>query len=261
MRPPATATIKLLPPQPSAYPHQVVSSLCFGTSGYAYKAWQGSFYPPNLPLEGRLLHYAGTFGCVELNHTYYRMPNQGALAALCTDVPETFKFAVKAPQIITHHRRLVATQSLCDRFFAATAQLKAHLGAHLFALPAFLQKDLSRLRDFLQGLPHGQRVALDLPHPSWQDDRVYSTLHDHGAALCLNDTDDVAIGSPRQVTADFGYVRLRRTTYTPQDLAHWHAWLAAQHWRQAFVFVQRGAADHGLQGAQTLTRLQHEQGR
>src|SRR3954470_20476747 len=103
-----------------------------GTSGYADLAWKGSFYPQDLPAKGMLRYYGVQFRAVELNNTFYRMPKAPALAALTKEVPGDFRCALKAPQSITHFRRLKNVDEPLAAFVGAARVLKTRLGPVLF---------------------------------------------------------------------------------------------------------------------------------
>ena len=218
-----------------------------GTSGYSYKAWKGTFYPKDLPDAGMLAHYAGRLPTVEINNTFYRMPSKSVLARWADEVPRDFCFVLKAPQRITHQRRLTVAAAPDLSYFIETAStLGARLGPLLFQLPPFLKKDAGRLRDFLALLPLGTRAAFEFRHASWFDDEVYGALREGGATLCSADTDDPGdAGAPVVPTASWGYLRLRRADYGDADLAAWAGRIRSQPWDEAFVFFKHEDAGKG----------------
>src|SRR6185295_13356147 len=181
-----------------------------GTSGYSYKEWVGPFYPEKTPASAMLRCYAERFPTVEINNTFYRMPAESLLEGWAREVPGTFAFTLKAPQRITHFKRLKEVALDVALFTRRAAVLGDRLGMLLFQLPPFLKKDLPRLRDLLGALPAGQRVALEFRHESWQDDEVYEALRACGAALCVVEDDEDGT-SPFVCTSEDAYLRLRRT--------------------------------------------------
>ncbi len=207
-----------------------------GTSGYSYPAWKGSFYPADLPAARMLATYAARLPVVEINATFYRMPQAKTLAAWRAQVPPGFVFALKAPQRITHVKRLAAAADDVGFFHSVAAELGAALGPVLWQLPPSLRKDLPRLRDFLALLPRGGRAAFEFRHPSWQADDVVAALTEAGAALCI--ADDEERSTPAVATAGFGYLRLRRPDYDDAALARWADTVRAQRWDDAFVFFK-----------------------
>lgn len=207
-----------------------------GTSGYSYKEWLGSFYPEKLPANQMLHYYAGHFPTVEINNTFYRMPAESMLAGWAQEVPDRFMFTLKAPQRITHQKRLREAEQDVREFLRRAAALGAKLGVILFQLPPFLRKDLPRLQDFLAALPSDRRFAFEFRHASWQDEEVYQALRVRGVALCVADTDQG--DTPFVCTSDSGYLRLRRTHYDDKDLGAWAERIAAQPLARAYVYFK-----------------------
>lgn len=224
-----------------------------GTSGWSYAAWKGRFYPPGVSSRSMLPAYAARLDCVEVNATFYRMPRPATLADWREQVPDGFRFAVKAPQRITHLSRLSGAEEPLAAFSHATAELGPKLGPVLFQLPPSMKVDLPRLRDFLALLPRGARAAFEFREPSWYGGGVLAALADAGAALCVADTDEGE--TPLAPTAGFGYLRLRRTDYDDAALARWAARVAAQPWSEAFVFFKHEDEARGPALALRMERL------
>jgi uncharacterized protein YecE (DUF72 family) len=222
-----------------------------GTSGFAYKEWKGSFYPEKLPATQMLGFYAERFRTVEINNTFYRPPTASTLQAWADQVPAGFRFVLKAPQAITHIRRLVGVGEPAAAFLEVAATLKERLGPLLFQLPPNFKKDVPRLRAFLALLPAGCRAALEFRHPSWFDDEVFGLLRDHTTGLCVADAED-DLQVPFVATTDWGYLRLRRPDYDAAALAAWAAKMSAPGWRDCYVFFKH--EDSG-QGPQLAARL------
>jgi len=207
-----------------------------GTSGFSYKEWIGSFYPPKLPASRMLQFYAERLPTVELNNTFYRMPNEALLRGWNERTPDSFRFVLKAPRQITHIKKLADCADALGRFTQVATTLGSKLGPLLFQLPPTFQRDVERLGVFLRLLPQGLRAAFEFRHPSWFDESTYVTLREHGAALCIAEVDDER--PPLVATADFGYLRLRREDYTPEQIADWATTLRALPFREAYVFFK-----------------------
>lgn len=228
-----------------------------GTSGYSYKEWKGTFYPDDLPASKMLSFYAGHFGGVEINNTFYRMPDAKTLAKWTTEVPESFVFVLKAPQRITHQKRLAGAEDDLRYFYEVAESLGKQLGPVLFQLPPYFRKDVEKLRALLAAIPPGKRAALETRHESWLSDDVYDVLREHDAAFVAADTDEVA--EPERIftpTASWGYVRLRRTEYDDEQLAAWARRAESAGWSEAFVFFKHEDEGKGpLFARRFLTKL------
>ena len=237
-----------------------------GTSGYSYKEWKGSFYPEKIRPDAMLAYYASRLGAVEINNTFYRMPKAEVLAAWAAEVPGRFSFVLKAPGSITHRKQLEPGGPILRAFCEAAQAMGPKLGAFLLQLPPFLEKDVAMLDAFLAALaklPNAPpRVALEFRNGSWlvdQDGAVGAMLHRHGAALCLAESDDASapldLGARLGSTADWGYLRLRRTDYTDDELTAWVARLRAQKWKEVYVFLKHEDEGKGPAFATKLRAL------
>jgi uncharacterized protein YecE (DUF72 family) len=227
--------------------------LLVGTSGYSYKEWKGSFYPEDLPASAMLRHYATRLPAVEINNTFYRMPRAEMLAGWAEQVPDGFRFALKASQRITHHRRLKDAADSVDFFFRVASTLGDRLGPTLFQLPPNLSRDLPRLREFLAILPAGCRGAFEFRHASWFDDEVFGALRERNLALCV--AEDEKLETPLVATTDWGYLRLRRQDYAEEDLKRWSDQIAGQPWTEAYVFFKHEEEGRGPALAETLAKI------
>ena len=208
-----------------------------GTSGYSYKTWKGSFYPERLSDKKMLPYYGERFRTVEINYTFRRIPTPSTVANWAAAVPDGFKFVMKAPEKITHTKRLDGVEDLMAELSAAVETLGERLGPILLQLPPYARKDAPRLRTFLESRPAALRAAFEFRHASWFDDEVFGILRDHDAALCIADADD-HLEVPFQPTADWGYLRLRRPDYDDAALQIWADRVREQNWREAFVFFK-----------------------
>jgi len=208
-----------------------------GASGYAYKEWQGSFYPEKIQPEAMLAWYAERLPSVEINNTFYRMPKVEVLEHWAQATPEAFRFSIKASKRITHDARLAADAAAdpVAYLYRNLVALGSKRGPVLFQLPPFLKKDTARLRDFLNLLPEGHLAAFEFRHDSWFDDDVYALLKAAGAALCLSEREDATPPTLVQ-TAPWGYVRLRLESYSDTDLAAWAERLAATQWQEVHAY-------------------------
>ncbi len=216
-----------------------------GTSGWSYKEWKGSFYPPDQKPPGMLRYYAERFPTVEVNNTFYRMPTTALLESWCAEVPENFTFVLKASQKITHMRRLKDVDAEVKYFLETAQAMGDRLGVVFFQTPPNLMKDADRLARFLREIPKGRRAAFEFRHATWFDDEVFGLLRDHDAALCLADIDEESAAVGLVPTASFGYLRLRRPEYSDDDLRMWLERIRVQPWQDAFVFFKHEDAGTG----------------
>ncbi len=226
-----------------------------GTSGYNYLEWRGSFYPPTLPPAKMLPFYAARFATVEINYTFYRMPNEAMLRGWAASTPERFKLTLKAPRRITHDAKLQNCRPLVETFLATAATLHDKLGVLLFQLPPTFKLSLAVLDEFLSWLPPGVRAAFEFRHASWHSEDVYVRLRRHNAALCIAESDKMT--TPLVTTADFGYFRLRDEGYGSEDLRRWADRLREQQERcgDIFVYFKHEEAGKGPEFARTLGEM------
>jgi len=230
--------------------------LLAGASGYSFKEWKGVFYPEKIEADAMLPFYAERLPSVEINNTFYRMPTERVLVDWADQVPEGFRFVLKAPQRITHFARLKLEDDSLDYFLRTANVMADKLGPTLFQLPPNFKKDLARLSDFVARLPRTWRAAFEFRHESWLTDDVLESLRSRDIALVAVDDDDG--GSPLVPTASWGYVRLRRTTYDPAGLAAWAERIRAQQWQEGYVFLkhdEEGTEANGPRWAEELLRL------
>jgi uncharacterized protein YecE (DUF72 family) len=229
-------------------------NLYVGTSGYSYKEWKGSFYPEKLPAKQMLAYYGERFRTVEVNYTFRRLPTAAVLKTWTDAVSADFRFALKAPERITHRKRLKDAGDLLTNFLTVADQLKRRLGPLLFQLPPNFKKDAPRLQTFLELLPAKRRAAFEFRHASWFDDEVFQLLRDHNVALCIADADD-DLEVPVVGTADWGCLRLRRAYYDDAALKKWWKQIGQEDWSDAFVFFKHEDEAKGPQFARRFLQL------
>jgi uncharacterized protein YecE (DUF72 family) len=208
-----------------------------GTSGFSYKEWKGSFYPEDLPAKEMLRYYSSRLSAVEINNTFYRMPQRSLLENWKEQVPDGFRFSVKASQRITHFKRLNDVEKETAFLLDTVSALGDSLGVVLFQLPPNMKKDLERLRAFLELLPASTKATFEFRHPTWLEDDVLQLLATKNHPLCVSDTDEMPT-SHIDRTADWGYLRLRRVKYSPSALKEWVKRIKAQQWKETFVFFK-----------------------
>jgi uncharacterized protein YecE (DUF72 family) len=202
-----------------------------GCSGWQYKHWRGAFYPADLPQSRWLACYASRFDTVEINNTFYRLPEGTAFAAWKKAVPPGFLYAVKGSRYLTHMKKLKDPAEPLDRLFSRARKLGSALGPVLYQLPPNLHLDLERLDIFVRALPKRRRHAIEFRDPSWYVAAVFELLIRHRVALCLHDMAGSATG--RIAVGPFVYARFHgpqkyNGRYDDATLAVWGDWMAAQ---------------------------------
>jgi uncharacterized protein YecE (DUF72 family) len=230
-----------------------------GCSGWQYRHWRGDFYPASLPSTRWLEHYAATFDTVELNNSFYRLPDPETFERWRERTPDEFLFAAKASRFLTHMKKLKDPDEPLARFFGHAAGLGSRLGPVLYQLPPRWALDLERLRTFVEALPPGVRHAIEFRDPSWYADEALALLDAAGVALCLHDMPGSA--SPRVRVGSFAYVRFHGTeryggAYGDEQLDDWAGWMRAEHaaGRDVFAYFNNDIGGHAPRDAQRLGR-------
>jgi len=204
--------------------------LLVGTSGWQYRHWRGLLYPEGLAQARWLEHYAERFATVESNAAFYRLPRPETFADWAARTPDDFVMAVKASRFLTHVRRLREPAEPVARLLRHAGGLGGKLGPVLLQLPPDLRADPGALAATLAAFPADVRVAVEFRHPSWFSDETRALLGEHGAALCLADSQRRR--TPVWRTADWTYLRLHEGRASPhpcygrQALATWAGRLA-----------------------------------
>lgn len=223
-----------------------------GTSGFQYPEWKGSFYPETLSTAKMLPFYASHFPTTEINYSFYRIPREKTLANWAAATPAQFRFSMKAPQEVTHKRKLRETSAILERFCEVLKALDAKLGPVLFQLPPFLRNDTGLLKDFLASLPAGLSSAFEFRHASWFNEDTFSALQSKDAALCVADTEKLT--TPNVPTASFAYFRLRNLPYTKTDIARWAKVIGAlkEQRKETYVYFKHEESGSGPKFARQL---------
>ena len=200
-----------------------------GTSGWHYNHWTGLFYPTQLPKSKWFEYYAKDFDTVEINNTFYQLPKQETFKNWYKQAPKKFLYTVKANRYITHIKRLKEPKESLERFFEGVRLLKGNLGPVLYQLPPNFQKDLSRLKGFLQALPKERIAVFEFRHESWFSEDTYKLLKRFNVGFCIHDL--VGIPTPQVITSDVIYIRFHGPTgkyqgnYSKSALQNWAKWI------------------------------------
>jgi len=235
-----------------------------GCSGWQYKHWRGDFYPADVPVAGWFDYYAQRFDTVEINNSFYRLPERATFAAWRRRAPAEFVFAVKASRFLTHMKKLKDPQEPIERLFTRMRALGPHLGPVLYQLPPGWKVDVERFRRFLQTLPRRARHVIEFREPTWYSPEIRTLMEKYRVALCLHDMPGSATGRNR--LGPFVYVRFHGATskygggYSSERLRGWANWLNAQ--RDAgcdvYAYFNNDVGGHAPRDAVTLRQALEE---
>jgi uncharacterized protein YecE (DUF72 family) len=234
-----------------------------GTSGWNYRHWSGVLYPAGLPRSRWLSRYSEQFRTVEINNTFYRLPERETFDVWRRATPDGFVFAVKASRFLSHMRKLKDPEEPLQRLLSSVSGLEAKLGPTLYQLPPHWSKDLNRLNAFLQLLPAGLRHVFEFRDASWQSDDTMDLLRRHGAGYCIMSAPDLPLRLER--TAGFAYIRMHNGGYEtgsnyPDDALEWWAGRCAELLESGDLYVYfnndaRGYAVYNAMKLEELVRL------
>jgi len=232
-----------------------------GTSGWHYQHWLGDFYPEKLPPAKMFSWYTREFETVEINNSFYRLPEKKTFRSWKDAAPPGFIFAVKASRFITHMKRLKDAGDSLDLLLTRAEPLGASLGPILFQLPPRWKSNVERLADFLSILPSRHHYAIEFRDQSWYVPQVYDLLHRSNVALCIHDWR--AIPCPRALTSNFTYIRFHGSgvnyggLYPMEQLQNWADRL--RNWQSqlssAYVYFNNDIGGHAIRNARTLRTL------
>jgi uncharacterized protein YecE (DUF72 family) len=240
--------------------------LLVGTSGWQYRHWRETFYPPGTAQGRWLEYYAHRFATVESNAAFYRLPEAETFQAWADRTPSDFVMAVKVSRYLTHVRRLRDPTEPVALLVERAGRLGPKLGPALVQLPPSMRADVGRLRATLAAFPADWRVAVEFRHDSWYTDEVRAILEEHAAALCL--ADRLGVITPLWRTTDWTYLRFHQGRANPQpcygrqSLAKWAERLAGQ-WSPAediYAYFNNDPRACALRDARVLARLAQSAG-
>jgi uncharacterized protein YecE (DUF72 family) len=235
-----------------------------GCSGWQYKHWRGDFYPADLPAHQWFEHYAATFDTVEINNSFYRLPERHTFAAWARRAPPRFEFAVKASRFLTHMKKLKDPEEPIDRLFSRMSALKSHLGPVLYQLPPGWTVNVERFQHFVRVLPDGVRHVVEFRDPSWYDPAICRLMRAHRVALCLHDMPGSATG--KHPTSPFVYIRFHGSGtkygggYSDARLRGWAEWLNARRDEgcDVYAYFNNDIGGHAPRDAVTLRQALEE---
>jgi uncharacterized protein YecE (DUF72 family) len=232
-------------------------ALRIGTSGYHYDHWKGVFYPKDLPKTEWFSHYARKFDTVEINNTFYRLPEATTFEAWRRQAPKGFCYALKFSRYGSHIVRLKKPRATIGRFLKRADRLGEFLGPILVQLPPNWKADPGRLAAFLAAAPKDHRWAVEFRDPRWLCEEVFAILNQHGSALCIH---DMIANHPRLVTAGWVYLRFHGEhysgSYSSEKLRAESRWIKQQlaAGKNVFVYFNNDAQGYAVENALELRR-------
>jgi uncharacterized protein YecE (DUF72 family) len=240
-----------------------MTRVLIGTSGWQYDDWKGRFYPKDLPKTRWLEAFAAIFPTVEVNNSFYRLPEESAFTRWRAQTPRGFVVTVKANRFITHIKRMRESEDALELFWSRCLTLGDKLGPILFQFPPRFRADLERLRTFLELLPRGIRAAFEFRDDSWHTEEMFTLLDEAEAAHVVADWPDGH--SPVRVCGGWSYVRFHkgskmRSTYPRRKLAEWADTIAGLPAREVFVYFNNDPGGAAVRNAVTLTELLADRG-
>ncbi len=215
--------------------------ILIGTSGWSYKSWENTFYPPGVPTTRHFDFYATQFPTVEINLTFYRLPTANMVQGWRDKAPPGFVYAVKGSRFITHMKKLAHLDGALAKFFDRLRPLEKRIGVILWQLPPMLRKDPARLEDFLRKLPATYRHAVEFRHASWLEEDIFKLLRRHRAAYV--NLSSLAMPMDLTVTSNLVYIRFHGLAggaahdYTRAELKPWAEHIRRQATRGHTVFA------------------------
>jgi len=247
----------------------ILPDIRIGCSGWQYRHWRRDFYPAELRQSEWFEFYAAHFDTVEINNSFYRLPDAETFARWREQAPQSFLYSVKASRYLTHMKKLKDAGDPLDRFFSNARELGRRLGPVLFQLPPRWPINLERFEAFLvaldqctralrsSGFSRRLRYVVEFREPSWYDDRVFALMRRHRVAVCLHDMKGSA--STKLVVGPFIYVRFHGRTkyagrYSDEHLDEWADWLAehASQGTDVYAYFNNDVGGHAPRDAARL---------
>jgi uncharacterized protein YecE (DUF72 family) len=239
-----------------------MAEIRIGTSGYHYKHWLGRYYPEGMKPNAMLAHYLRDFDTVELNNTFYQLPNESTFDAWRKNTPGDFLYAVKGSRFITHMIKLKDAQRGLMNFMPRAERLGPKLGPILWQLPPGWKVNVERLEEFLSLLPPQHRYTFELRNETWMTDAVLEVLKKYNAAFCIYEL--AGYLSPIEITADWTYIRLHGPTsfkyqgsYSDAQLAEWadriRGW--SRKMKAVYVYFDNDDSAYAVYNALTLRKM------
>lgn len=227
-----------------------------GCSGWEYPHWRGLYYPEDLPRPAWFGFYSQSFDTVEVNNTFYRLPEPDTFERWAARAPQGFLFAIKASRYLTHRKRLNDPEEPIERLLGRAARLGSHLGPLLYQLPPRWRRDVGRLRTFIEALPTHFMHAIEFRDASWYHAEIYALLDRPHLTVCLHDMAGSELAE--MGVGGFVYMRFHGTNYggaySDEALDRAAHWLSAENraGRPVYAYFNNDIGGHAVRDALAL---------
>ncbi len=234
-----------------------------GTSGWQYRHWKERFYPKAVPQKAWLPYFADRFATVEINNSFYMLPQPSSFERWRDSVPDGFVYAVKANRYITHIKRMRDPETAVGNFLERARLLGDKLGPILYQFPPRFGAEIERLTEFLRALPDEPRGAFEFRDDSWNTDAVRALLDEKGYAWVLPDRPGTRFDPV--VTGRWSYIRFhqgRRTGpwYPRRKLATWAERIGELPAEDVYIYFNNDPEGAAIRDAETMTELLSDMG-
>ena len=231
-----------------------------GCSGYHYDDWKGDFYPKDLPKKKWIEYYAEHFDTVELNNTFYNLPEKKTFKNWYDRTPDNFEFTVKGSRYITHMKKLKDVKTSVDDFYDAISPLQEKTGCILWQLPGNLHKNTGKLKQFCQWLSKSYKNVIEFRHNSWFDEEVYDILRKYKVIFCM-------ISAPGDLeentlnTTDTSYLRFHgkkewyKYLYTEKELKSWKDRIESQDISGLYIYFNNDYDANSIKNARQIKEM------
>ncbi|HYW33818.1 MAG TPA: DUF72 domain-containing protein [Balneolaceae bacterium] len=233
-----------------------------GCSGFHYDGWKGIFYPEELPKEQWLSFYAEHFKSVEINNSFYRLPQADTLKKWYEQTPGHFRFSMKGSRYVTHMKKLVDDEDLHEgikKFYEVVETLRGKLGCVLWQLPGNLHRHDEKLKNFCSLLSSDVKNVIEFRHESWFVDPVFEILEAHNVSYCIISAPE-ALPDIVRSTNDTAYVRFHGTSemydyaYSDDEIKDWSCKLQALSVRRIYVYFNNDYEASAVKNAKSMNR-------
>jgi uncharacterized protein YecE (DUF72 family) len=229
-----------------------------GCSGWSYRHWRGRFYPEAQTPNKWFEFYAEVFNSVEVNNTFYRLPDVRTFRAWRAQAPRGFLYAVKASRYLTHQKKLKDAKAPLKKLLNRAQYLEEHLGPILYQLPSRWRLDKERLESFIDLLPEDLIHVFEFRDQSWMVEEIFQLLEERGVSFCVHDMSGLDV--PRRTVGAVTYVRFHGTgkkyqgSYREPMLRGWGNWMEKQvrRGKDLYVYFNNDAEGHAVRDAQRL---------